>query len=89
MREVKLKRVYKHFKGDFYLVEDIAKHSETGEDYIVYRKLYGDGGLWIRPKSMFLEEVDHEKYPYAKQKYRFELQEIESVNKSSENINSK
>ena len=74
MNEIKLKRVYKHFKGNYYLVEDIAKHSETGEDYVVYRELYGNGGLWIRPIAMFLEEVDHDKYPDANQKYRFELQ---------------
>ena len=78
MNEIKLKRIY---KGDYYLVEDVARHSETGEEYVVYRKLYGDGGLWIRPLSMFTEEVDREKYPGVKQKYRFELQEIESVNK--------
>ena len=81
MRELKLKRVYRHFKGDCNLVEDIAKHSETGEDYVVYRKLYGDGSLWLRPLSMFLSEVDHEKYPDCKQTYRFELLEIESVAK--------
>ncbi len=45
MRELKLKRVYRHFKGDYYLTEDIANDSETGEPFVVYRKLYGDGGL--------------------------------------------
>ena len=79
MRELKINGIYKHFKGDYYLVEGIAKDSETKEDMVVYRRLYGDGGLWVRPKGMFLSTVDHEKYPNVKQEYRFELQEIESV----------
>ena len=79
MREVKIKGIYKHFKGDYYLVEDIAKDSETQEEMVVYRKLYEDCGLWVRPKKMFLSEVDHNKYPDIKQKYRFELQDIKSV----------
>ena len=79
MREIKINGIYKHFKGDYYIVEDIANHSETKEKYVVYRRLYGEGDLWMREMNMFLSEVDHEKYPNVKQKYRFELQEIESV----------
>lgn len=81
MNQIKTKAIYKHFKGDLYLVEDIATHSETREKYVVYRALYGDTELYIRPYDMFASEVDYQKYPDVKQKYKFELQQIESKNK--------
>ena len=78
MSDIKTKSIYRHFKGDLYLVEDVAKHSETNEEFVIYRKLYGDCSLWIRPKDMFLSKVDREKYPDAEQEYRFEAIELES-----------
>lgn len=48
---------YKHFKGKEYLVLYIAKHSETLEEYVVYQALYGEMGIWVRPLSMFAEQV--------------------------------
>ena len=81
MREIKTNAIYKHFKGNYYFVIDVATNSETKEKYVVYRSLYDNCNLWIRPLEMFLSEVDHEKYPNVTQKYRFELQEITSVAK--------
>jgi hypothetical protein len=60
--------------GNMYLYEiiGVALHSETREPMMVYRPLYDDGGLYVRPLEMFLSEVDHVKYPQVQQKYRFE-----------------
>ena len=72
-------RIYKHFKGDYYIVEDIVIHSETKELMVLYRALYGKGLRYVRPYEMFKEKVDRVKYPNVEQEYRFELQEINSV----------
>lgn len=78
--EIQVKAIYRHFKGDYYFVEDIATHSETGEKMVVYRALYGDCGLWVRPYEMFLSELSPEKCEF--QNHRFELQTVKSIRKS-------
>ena len=79
MRELQIGRIYRHFKGDCYLADALARDAATGAPCVVYRKLYGDGGLWVRPLDEFLSEVDRAKYPDAAQRYRFELQDVPST----------
>ena len=78
MREIKIHGIYRHFKGDYYIVEEIPKDCETLEDVVIYRKLYEDGSCWVRPLKDFIGEVNKEKYPKVEQVYKFELIEPNS-----------
>ncbi len=71
--DVEVKGIYRHYKGDFYIVEDIATNSETLEKMVIYRGLYENAPLWVRPYNLFVDEVNKNN-----QKYRFEKQDIKS-----------
>ena len=83
MREIKIGNIYKHFKNKYYIVLDIVNDCESNNDeeykkIIIYKALYGKFLTWARPYEMFASEVDHDKYPDVKQKYRFEEVKIKS-----------
>ena len=74
-REIKVKGIYKHFKGKYYIVEDIALDGESDKEYVIYRALYDDNKLFVRTFESFLSKVDKEKYPNVEEEYRFTLVE--------------
>lgn len=76
MDQIKIGKVYRHFKGNYYFVEDIAYDSETQERMVVYKPLYNredNRQLWVRPEKMFLEEIPERPDNITGQKVRFEL----------------
>ncbi len=75
MEQVKIGKVYRHFKGNYYFVENIALDSETKERMVVYKPIYdrSDSQIWVRPEKMFLEEIAKRPDNITGQKYRFEL----------------
>jgi len=76
MDKIQVNRIYRHYKGNLYLVRGFATHSETRECVVIYQGLYEDGTIYARPATMWHEIIDD---PAHQQQHRFELQEIPSM----------
>ena len=75
MEQVKIGKVYRHFKGNYYFVENVALDSENKERMVVYKAIYDrpDSQIWVRPEKMFLEEIPERPDNITGQKHRFEI----------------
>lgn len=83
MREIKKNRFYRHYKGGIYYVLELATHTETEGEMVVYQSLNGDNRTWVRPKEMFASKVDEDVENPTGQTYRFE--EVEDIKSLSYN----
>ena len=89
MDQIKIGKVYRHFKGNYYFVEDVAYDSETKERMVVYKPLYNgedNRQLWVRPEKMFLEQIPERPDNITGQKSRFELVNDFDTQKRKEEI---